>query len=99
MKVIVPPETENDEAKVMEVSPEHVRKEIAFVLMEYGLVFSDTVPSDIRSDMQFLRKLRLSVEARSSMLWDTVTKALAAGFIALIVLGFVAWLESKGLGK
>ena len=85
----------DEKIEVFEISQDVARQEVMKILTEYGIVYEDTKAAELRSDMLFLRTLRLNAEQGRATAIAAIVKAVTAGIIALIVIGFYQWIKQE----
>lgn len=84
---------EQGELDVVCVSSQVVREEIIFVLADYGLIYSDTRPQDLREDLAYLRKIRRAAQRRGDVLQQVMVRSMVLGALAMLILGTAHYLK------
>jgi hypothetical protein len=87
--------SEDSPPEVVEISGSLFRKEVIATLVELGIIFPDTVPSDVRSDMAFLRAFRLGVESGRKEAFSVLIKGLVTVALGLLALGILRWTKGE----
>lgn len=82
--------------EIIDVTDEVIRKEVISVLTEYGIVYRDTTPHELREDMAFLHAFRKAMQKGLAEVVSVVIKAISMGVLALIGYGIIYWLKIEG---
>jgi uncharacterized membrane protein len=82
--------------EVVDISSAALREEILLVLADYGVIYSDTRPADLRADLAYLRGCRERAQHRGEVVHQLLLRAGVTALLTVLAAGFWQWLKGAG---